>query len=79
MYPLSISLTLLALCICVLSRPQTDKYTTKYDEIEVDEILNNKRLLNPYVECALETGPCTKEAKELKGICALCNICLLVN
>ena len=43
-----------------------DKYTDKYDNVNVDEILANERLLKGYVDCVLERGKCTPEGKELK-------------
>ena len=44
-----------------------EKYTTKYDNINLDEILNNQRLYNKYLEC-LKTGQkCTPDGKLLKG------------
>ncbi|KAJ9585927.1 hypothetical protein L9F63_020435 [Diploptera punctata] len=47
-------------CLC------QDKYTTKWDSIDVDEILNSKRLLNNYVKCLLDQGPCTPDGTELR-------------
>lgn len=44
-----------------------DKYTSKYDNIDLDEILSNKRLLTAYVNCVMERGKCSPEGKELKG------------
>ncbi|KAL2728639.1 ejaculatory bulb-specific protein 3 [Vespula squamosa] len=44
-------------------------YTTKYDNINVDEILNSPRLRNQYTDCYLGTAPCvTPEAKFLKEV-----------
>nr|ATI99856.1 chemosensory protein 17 [Oedaleus asiaticus] len=43
-------------------------YTTKYDNIDLDEILHNDRLLQNYYECLMkddETG-CTPDGVELK-------------
>lgn len=45
----------------------SDKYTDKYDNIDLDEVLNNRRLLVAYSNCILEKGKCTPEARELKG------------
>lgn len=45
----------------------SDKYTDKYDNIDIQEILDNKRLLQAYVDCLMERGKCTAEGKELKG------------
>nr|XP_021190482.2 ejaculatory bulb-specific protein 3 [Helicoverpa armigera] len=45
---------------------ETSTYTTKYDGIDLDEILNNERLLTGYVNCLMDNGPCTADGKELK-------------
>ncbi|KAJ8717274.1 hypothetical protein PYW08_005673 [Mythimna loreyi] len=45
---------------------ETSTYTTKYDGIDLDEILNNDRLLTNYVNCLMDNGPCTADGKELK-------------
>lgn len=44
-----------------------EKYTTKYDNIDVDTIVSSRRLLQNYVNCLLDKGPCTPEGKELKS------------
>ncbi|KAJ8960209.1 hypothetical protein NQ318_003933 [Aromia moschata] len=44
-----------------------DQYTTKYDGIDLDQILRNDRLLKSYVNCLLEEGKCTKDGEELKS------------
>nr|CAJ2313460.1 Odorant-binding protein A10 [Metisa plana] len=41
-------------------------YTTKYDEVDLEEILANDRLLTGYVNCLLERGRCTPDGRELK-------------
>ncbi|XP_063830604.1 ejaculatory bulb-specific protein 3-like [Ostrinia nubilalis] len=46
---------------------ESPTYTTKYDGVNLDEILENDRLLTSYVNCLLETGPCTPDGKELKN------------
>lgn len=43
------------------------KYTTKYDNIDLDEILKSDRLLKNYVNCLLEKGKCTPDGAELKS------------
>nr|AKW47212.1 chemosensory protein 9 [Chrysoperla nipponensis] len=43
-----------------------DMYTTKYDNIDIDSILNNDRLLNNYIACVEGSGKCTTEGDELK-------------
>lgn len=41
-------------------------YTDKWDNINLDEILESKRLLRGYVDCLLDKGRCTADAKTLK-------------
>jgi hypothetical protein len=43
-----------------------EKYTTKYDGVNLDEILKSDRLLNNYFKCLMETGKCTPDGNELK-------------
>lgn len=59
----------LALVAIVAARPETDKYTDRYDNIDIDEILSNRRLLTPYIKCILDQGKCSAEGKELKCKC----------
>nr|XP_049701316.1 uncharacterized protein LOC110376358 [Helicoverpa armigera] len=57
---------LLVLCLFAAAALADDKYTDKYDNINLDEILENKRLLLAYVNCVMERGKCSPEGKELK-------------
>ncbi|EDV36290.1 uncharacterized protein Dana_GF12892 [Drosophila ananassae] len=43
-----------------------EKYTTKYDNIDVDEILKSDRLFTNYFKCLIDAGKCTPEGRELK-------------
>lgn len=43
------------------------RYETKYDNIDLDELLKNDRLRKNYVKCLLNKGPCTPDALELKS------------
>nr|XP_022911078.1 ejaculatory bulb-specific protein 3-like [Onthophagus taurus] len=45
-----------------------EKYTTKYDNINIDDILNNKRLLKGYTNCVLDKGPCSPDGAELRKV-----------
>ncbi|KAG5342063.1 PEB3 protein, partial [Acromyrmex charruanus] len=45
-----------------------EKYTTKYDNIDLDTILTSDRLLKNYVNCLLDKGSCTPDGKELKEV-----------
>lgn len=44
-----------------------EAYTSKFDNVDVDAIINNERLLNGYVGCLLDKSPCTPDAGELKS------------
>uniref|UniRef100_A0AAU6R561 Chemosensory protein 5-like protein n=1 Tax=Antheraea pernyi TaxID=7119 RepID=A0AAU6R561_ANTPE len=56
---------LLGLAGVTLAAP--DKYTSKYDTIDLKQILSNRRLLVPYLLCILDQGKCTPEGKELRS------------
>ncbi|XP_063626802.1 ejaculatory bulb-specific protein 3-like isoform X3 [Cydia splendana] len=60
---------LLVLCLGLvcLAIAEENKYTDRYDNVNIDEILANKRLLVPYVKCLLGEGRCTPEGKTLKN------------
>lgn len=55
------------LLIAVACALAEDKYTTKFDNVDLDSILKSERLLKNYVNCLLEKGSCTPDGKELKG------------
>lgn len=44
-----------------------EQYTDRYDNLNLDEILGNRRLFIPYIKCVLDQGRCVPEAKELKS------------
>lgn len=48
---------------CVIA----EDYTTKYDDMDIDRILQNGRILTNYIKCMLDEGPCTNEGRELKS------------
>jgi hypothetical protein len=65
-------IVLLFLVSVALALPQQPangnrRYTDKYDHVDVDSILRNERILNSYIKCMLDQGPCTAEGRELKG------------
>ncbi|XP_036140463.1 ejaculatory bulb-specific protein 3 [Monomorium pharaonis] len=43
-------------------------YSDTYDNIDVDAIINSDRLLNQYMNCILDKGPCTADGRSLKLI-----------
>lgn len=59
---------LLYVAVCYGAPAEPPKqYTTKYDNINLDEILNSKRLLSNYVKCLADNVGCTPQGKELRG------------
>ncbi|CAH0550945.1 unnamed protein product [Brassicogethes aeneus] len=70
--------TTIVLVFCFVAAAFADLYDTKYDNINLDDILRNEKLLDVYTNCLLDKGPCnTKEAKFLKEVLpeALINDC----
>lgn len=62
----------LAMAAISLARPSDDaQYTSKFDGVNLDQIIGNKRLLTPYIKCVLGEGKCTADGKELKCKSAL--------
>ncbi|KAG5898658.1 hypothetical protein JTB14_005417 [Gonioctena quinquepunctata] len=49
------------------NRANEPKYTTKYDNIDLDQILKNDRILRNYVDCCLGKKKCTSDGEELKS------------
>lgn len=43
------------------------QYTTKYDSIDIDQILSSRRLVINYVHCLLDKKPCSAEGTELRS------------
>nr|AXU25088.1 chemosensory protein 9 [Cyrtorhinus lividipennis] len=45
-----------------------NKYTSKYDKVDVDAIIKNERILKRYVDCLMDRSSCTPDAKLLKAL-----------
>lgn len=56
-----------AVVVVASARPETPKYTTKYDNIDLDQIIKNDRLMQNYVKCLLDQGNCSPDGAELKS------------
>ncbi|KYN08563.1 PREDICTED: ejaculatory bulb-specific protein 3-like [Cyphomyrmex costatus] len=54
--------------LAIISIVYADQYTNKFDNIDVDQIISNDRLLKRYVDCVLDKPNvrCPAEAQELK-------------
>jgi hypothetical protein len=64
---LCLVVVLVALSLAEAARISRDeKYTTKYDNINLDEILASDRLIDNYFNCILERGKCTPDGVELR-------------
>lgn len=44
-----------------------EKYSTEFDDFDVDKVLNSERLVKNYIKCIKDQGPCTREGRELKS------------
>nr|ALS03846.1 chemosensory protein 21 [Ectropis obliqua] len=60
-------LCVFAIVALAAARPDAGKYTDRYDNVNLDEVIGNKRLLVPYINCVLEKGRCSPDGKELKS------------
>nr|QJT73566.1 chemosensory protein 7 [Encarsia formosa] len=49
--------------------PKPNTYTTRWDKVNLDEILGSKRLLQHYFNCLVNKGPCPPDGRELKREC----------
>ncbi|XP_052864208.1 ejaculatory bulb-specific protein 3-like [Anopheles cruzii] len=54
------------ICGVLVWAVSTENYVTKYDNINLDEIFNSDRLMNNYMNCLKNVGPCTPDGKVLK-------------
>lgn len=63
-----ITLTFLAIAIALCSARPDDKYTTKYDSIDLEQILKSDRLFKNYFNCLMDAGKCTPDGSELKRL-----------
>ncbi|XP_054277651.1 ejaculatory bulb-specific protein 3-like [Macrosteles quadrilineatus] len=58
-------LFLAAVLAVTIAYPE-EKYTTKYDNVDLDDILNNERLLKKAFSCLMDESGCTPDIAELK-------------
>lgn len=69
---LSCCLVALVAVTSVAARPEEEKkepkYTNKFDNIDIDQILKSDRLLTNYYKCLMDEGRCTPEGTELKRV-----------
>ncbi|CAO1313849.1 unnamed protein product [Diamesa serratosioi] len=64
---MNLKICIVGAVLCILSVVSAqEKYTTKYDGVNLDEILKSDRLFNNYYKCLMDTGRCTPDGNELK-------------
>ncbi|XP_061720409.1 ejaculatory bulb-specific protein 3-like isoform X1 [Cydia pomonella] len=51
-----------------LSLVTADFYSSKYDDFDIQPLLENDRILLSYTKCFLDQGPCTPDAKDFKKV-----------
>ncbi|XP_026763289.1 ejaculatory bulb-specific protein 3 [Galleria mellonella] len=50
------------------AKVSADLYNPRYDDFDVDPLIENDRILVGYTKCFLDKGPCTPDAKDFKKI-----------
>nr|QJX59126.1 chemosensory protein [Dioryctria abietella] len=45
-----------------------DFYSSRYDDFDVQPLLENDRILLSYTKCFIDQGPCTPDAKDFKKV-----------
>lgn len=53
----------------LVDQEQIKKYLSMMDKINIDQMLNNTRLMVNNIKCFLNEGPCTAQLKEMKSKC----------
>lgn len=59
--------TILFVLLVIVQNSYSEEYPTT--NIDLDEVLQNERLMKNYLDCALGVGKCTPEGEELKSKC----------
>ncbi|XP_046745957.1 allergen Tha p 1-like isoform X2 [Diprion similis] len=47
---------------------ETPTYSNKYDDVNIDLILNSERLLKQYIACVLDKGPCSPDGRYFRTV-----------
>jgi hypothetical protein len=53
-------------------REEIKRYMSMMEKINIDQMLNNTRLMSNNVKCFLNEGPCTAHFREMKSKSVLC-------
>ncbi|EFA07565.2 chemosensory protein 6 isoform X1 [Tribolium castaneum] len=54
--------------ILAVSAAPAEFYESRYDHLDVESILNNRRMVNYYAACLLSKGPCPPQGVDLKRV-----------
>jgi len=52
-----------------VDREQMKKFLSTMEKVDIDQILNNTRLMMNNIKCFLNEGPCSAQLKEMKSKC----------
>lgn len=63
-----LQLFVMTLSLKLIKSASVKYYTTRFDHVDIDHILNNKRLVMYYAACLLDKGPCPPQGAEFKKI-----------
>jgi len=44
-------------------------YMKRFDKLNVEQVLNNDRVLASHLKCFLNEGPCVQQSRDLKSEC----------
>ncbi|KAK9878524.1 hypothetical protein WA026_022422 [Henosepilachna vigintioctopunctata] len=67
MYGAIIELVVVAAVIVLVNGDTVKYYATKYDHLDIERILNNRRMVTYYAQCLLSKGPCPPQGVEFKS------------
>ena len=59
------SITIIVFTLFVCATVAQDR--KKYENVNIETILSNDRVITNYIKCLLDMGACTKEGRELKS------------
>lgn len=51
----------------LVNREEIQRYMSMMEKINIDQMLNNTRLMSNNVKCFLNEGPCTAHLREMKS------------
>lgn len=65
---LFVSTLIVAIVLVTIVHCKPQQYSTKYDNVDLDEILKSDRLFNSYYKCLTNSGRCSPDGSELKRL-----------